>query len=366
MQAHAELSEQRATVEAFFLSKSTFENELFMIEYSTELYAAMREAAKKVIERPVAQATINFRTLQGYSQFRIEGCILALKEYINQEIDCLIRQEAGFDAAIAKEVRADQKKQTFILNQAKRYFVEYQTIFKETIADSFFDRVAAARDMNLVDRVVQETIEGVGAYSAVLVNSNGMPLVSKSHQIWMRIKQARLAKEKEIKTAQDNVERLSKKAEGIEKNVTAINDARGLTLERVQAMSLDELKEIVVNEDGSRTEIKRVFQFVPAGEIAVWLAEQMDRGRRAGRNDIQKSEYKRATAFYENCNINNTQKELANKVAMLLSELPKVQESLEAAIKKVEALKKRGLHLYDDSLAKMREAFIRNIGKTRL
>ncbi|MDR2639071.1 MAG: hypothetical protein LBC09_04470 [Helicobacteraceae bacterium] len=366
MKAHADLDEQRATVEAFFLSQSTFENELFAIDDSSQLREAMREAAKKVLERPVALATVNFKTLQSYSQFRVEGCVLALKEYINQEVDYLIREEAGFDSVIAKEVRADQKKQSFILNQAKKYFIAFQSLFNEAIADTFFARVMAALDMNLVDRIAQEVIDGAGNYTPVLMGANGAPLVSKSHQIWMRLKQASLAKEKEIKNAKENIDRLSKKIDGINKNIDAIDKARSLTLEQVQAMSLDELKEIVVNEDGSRTELKRVFQFVPAGDIAFWLAEQMDRGRRAGRNDIQKSEYKRAAVFFENCNINNTQKELANKAAIALLELPKLKEALAAAIRKEETLEKRGLHTFDDALEKMREAFIKNIGKTRL
>ncbi|MDR2152743.1 MAG: hypothetical protein LBO72_07980 [Helicobacteraceae bacterium] len=366
MQAHADLDEQRATVEAFFLSQSTFENELFAIDDASELHIAMRETAKKVLERPVALATVNFMKLQSYAQFRIEGCVLALKEHINQEVEYLIREEAGFDSVIAQEVRADQKKQAFILNQAKRYFIAYRSLFNEAIADTFFARVLAALDMNLVDRVVQEVIDGAGAYTPVLTSASGAPLVSKSHQIWMRLKQARLTKDKEIKTAKDNIDRLFKKIEGIEKNIAAINEARSLTLERVQTMTLDELKEIVINEDGSRSELKRVFQYVPAGEAAFWLAEQMDRGRRAGRNDIQKSEYKRAATFFENCNINNTPKELANKAAMMLEELPKLKDTLAAAIKKEEALQERGLHTFDDALEKMRDAFIKNIGRTRL
>jgi hypothetical protein len=134
----------------------------------------------------------------------------------------------------------------------------------------------------------------------------------------------------------------------------------------MRAMTLDELKEIVINDDGSRAEQKRVLQFAPAGEITLWLAEQMERAQRVGRNDIQKSEYKRAAVFFENCNINNTAKELANKAAIALEEIPKLKETLAVATKKAEALENRGLHTFDDALEKMREAFIRNIGKTRL
>jgi hypothetical protein len=366
MQATSDLNEQRATVEAFFLSQSTFENELFAICDASELRAVMGKVAKKVIERPIALATVNFRKLKSYSQFRIEGYVLALKEYMNQEIDYLIRKEAGFDAEIAKEVSSDQKKQAFILNQAKKYFIAYQPLFKEAIADTFFARVLAALDMNAIDKVIQETIDGAGHYTPVLIGADGAPLASKSHQIWMRLKQARLTKNREIKPVRENINRLFKKIEGAEKNIDAIEEAQALTLERVQTMTLDELKEIVVNEDGSRTEQKRVFQYVPAGETASWLAEQMDRGRRAGRNDIQKSEYKRAAVFFENCNINNTTKELANKKAMMLEDLPKLKDALAASIKKEEALEKRGLYEFDDALRKMREAFIKNIGKTRM
>lgn len=366
MNAHPELDEQRATVEAFFLSQSTFESELFMVSDSSDLYEVMKNSAPSIIERPRARQTVNFKSLESYSQFRIEGCVLALKEQINTEIDYLIRQEAGFDAVIAQEVRADQKKQAFVLAQSKKYFIQYQTVFKEAIADTFFERVLAAPDMNMVDRIIQEVIDGAGTYAPVLVLANGASIVRKGDQIWMRLKQAKLAKEKELKAARENHERLMKKVQGIELNIKAIEDARALTLERVQAMTLDELKEIVINEDGSRTALKRIFQFVPSGDIALYIAEQMDRGRRGGRNDIQKAEYKRATVFYENCHINNTAKELANKTMTFIAELPKVKEAFEAAEKKISTLEARGLWTYDDSLMKIRQAFIDNIGKTRL
>ncbi|GHS85712.1 hypothetical protein FACS1894103_7120 [Campylobacterota bacterium] len=366
MNAHPELDEQRATVEAFFLSQSTFESELFMVNDSSELYEVMKASARSIIERPRARQTVNFKSLETYSQFRIEGCVLALKEQINTEIDYLIRKEAGFDAVIAQEVRNDQKKQAFVLEQSKKYFIQFQSCFKEAIAETFFERILAAVDMNMVDKVIQEVIDGVGAYAPVLIMANGASIVRKSDQIWMRLKQAKLAKEKELKAAQENYERLMKKVHGIELNIKAIEDARSLKLSEVQAMTLDELKEIVINEDGSRTALKRIFQYVPSGEIALYIAEQMDRGRRGGRNDIQKAEYKRATAFYENCHINNTAKELTNKSTAFITELPKVKEAFAAADKKIKTLEARGLWTYDDSLMKIRQAFIDNIGKTRL
>ncbi|GHS86847.1 hypothetical protein FACS189487_01840 [Campylobacterota bacterium] len=366
MEANVDLDEQRAMVEAFFLSQSTFESELFLVNDPGEMLDVMRTAAKGVLDRPTAKSTVNFRSLQSYSQFNITGCIVALKEQINEEIEYLIREEAGFDPVIAKEVRADQKKQAFILNQAKRYFIDYQKHFREAIADTFFDRVANAIDMNLIDKVVQEVIDGIGNLAPVLVNASGAMIVRKGNQIWMRLKQAKILKDKEAKAAKENVDRLTKKCEGIERNIKAIEDAKELTLEKVQAMTLDELKEIVIDEDGSRTELKRIFQFTPAGDISIYLAEQMDRGRRGGRNEVQKSEYKRATIFYENCNVNNTPKELANKILMFETELPKVKTNLEAAIRKADEIEGKGLYTYDDSLMKMRQAFIENIGKPRI
>ncbi|MDR2034074.1 MAG: hypothetical protein LBP89_05525 [Helicobacteraceae bacterium] len=366
MKAHVDLNEQRATVDAFFLSKSTFENELFMINDSTELYAVMSKAVKNIIEYPVALATINFKTLQSYTQFRIEGCVLALKEYIDKEINYLISKEAGFDDLIAKEVKSDPKKQAFVLSQSKAYFIEYQKLFREAIADTFFERVDRAKNVNIIDNIVQEAIDGAGSYAPILTSANGMPIASKAQQIWMRLKQAHSVKDRAVKNAKENVERLFKSIDGINKNIEAINKARALTLEQVQSMTLDELKEIVVNEDGTRTEVKRIFQFAPSGDVAFYLAEQMDRARRASRNDIQKSEYKRAAVFYENCNINNTAKELTNKSQMMLAELPKIKEALAAAIRREEALTQRGLYAFDDALNKMREVFAQNIGKKRL
>lgn len=360
------LDEQRATVDALFLSIKTFESELFMVEDEAGLKEVMQTTAKAVLDRPRGKATVNFMTLKNYEQFRIEGCILSLKELMDEELDYLIRQEAGFDAIVADEVRADQKKQAFLITQAKTYFLKYQKMFKEAIADTFFARIEAATEMTTIDRIVQEVIDGAGRYAPVLVQPSGIPLARKDEQIWMRMKQARLAKEKEVAAAKEDVERLTRQVKGIDLNVTAIEKARKLTQADLEAMGPDQMKEAVINEDGSQTEKKRVMQFLPAGELAIYAAEQMDRGRRNGRNDIQKSEYKRATAFYENCNINNTAKELDTKVSMMKAELPQKKEALDRASKKLADLESRGLERFDESLLKMRQAFIENVGKTRL
>ncbi|MGE4295890.1 MAG: hypothetical protein AB7E49_09330 [Campylobacterales bacterium] len=359
------LDEQRATVDALFEDPAVFESELFMVQDQTGLREVMQTAAKAVLDRPRGQATINFATLKSYEQFRIEGCVLALKELMDEELDYLIRQEAGFDDIVADEVRGDSKKQAFMITRAKTYFLNFQSLFKAAIADTFFQRIESAAEMTAIDKIVQEVIDGVSRYAPVLVQ-NGVPLARKGDQIWMRLKQARAAKEKELAAAQEDVSRLTRQLRGIELNLTAIEKARALTLADLENMGPDQMKEAVINEDGSLTEKKRLMQFLPAGELALYAADQMDRGRRNGRNDIQKAEYKRATAFYENCNINNTAKELDSKTGLLKAELPQKKEALERAEKKLAALEHKGLEQFDESLLKIRNAFIENIGKTRL
>jgi hypothetical protein len=366
MEVNANIDEQRATVDALFLSQSTFESEVFLVNDSADLYSVMKNSVKTIVERPRAKTTVNFKTLTSYADFKIEGCVLALRDQINEEIEYLIHEEAGFDPIIIKEVKSDIAKQSFINVQAKKYFIEYLTLFKEAIADTFLECVLSAHTMNSIKPIIQEVIDGAGSYAPVLIAKNGISIVRKSDQIWMRLRQAKLAKEKAMSAAKDNVERLSKKLNGIKLNIQAIHSAKEITLESIMAMPLDELKEIVVNEDGLRTEKKRIFQFIPKSDITFYLAEQMDKGRRVGTNDIQKEEYKQAAVFFENCNINNTSKELANKLTRFCAEIPATQNALEAAQNKLATVEASGLHLFDETVDKIRRIFIENIGNTRL
>ncbi|MDR0746767.1 MAG: hypothetical protein LBE89_02615 [Helicobacteraceae bacterium] len=366
MEVNANIEEQRAAVDALFLSQNTFESEVFLVNDSADLRGVMKNSVKAIVERPRAKITVNFKTLTSYADFKIEGCVMALRDQINEEIEYLIREEAGFDPIIVKEVRSDITKQSFINAQAKKYFIEYIALFKEAIADTFLECVLSAHTMNSIKPIVQEVIDGVGNYAPVLIAKNGMSIVRKSDQIWMRLKQAKLAKEKAIGAAKDNVERLSKKLNSIRQNIQAIHSAKEITLESIMATPLDELKEIIVNEDGLRTEKKRIFQFIPKGDITLYLAERMDKGRRVGTNDVQKEEYRQAAVFFENCNINNTGKELANKLIRFGAEIPTTQNALEAAKNKLAAIEANGLHLFDETVDKIRRVFIENIGKTRL
>lgn len=330
-----------------------------------EFRESMIRAAGALLGYPSAKPTIDFLHLQSYDQFRIEGAVLALRDLMQEEIEYLIVSEAGFDPIIAEEVKKDAKKQAFLLNQAKTYFLKYQAIFKDAIAESFFARVAQASSPAMIDRVVKEVISGTSKYLPVFITPTGLPLASKEDQIYMRLKQANIAKEKEINSAAEDIERLAKQIKGMELNIEAVHQAKQITIEFLQTKGADWMKEAVINEDGAHTERKRLMQFLPAGELALYAADQMDRGRRNAKNEIAKAEYKRATDFYENCNVNNTPKELANKILIFGAELPQKKEALVKAEKKLEDLKQKRVTDFDESLVKMRQAFVTNIGKSR-
>ena len=359
------LEVQRATVDLIFEDVSTFEQELFLVENETALRDVIKGAAWAILEHPKAKATINFATLSRYEQFRLEGCIVALKEQMQSDLAYLITQEAGFDAIVAEEINHDAQKQAFLLTRAKEYVMRYQQYFKEAIADSFFARVESGGEAG-VPSIIQEAIDGSGRYRPVLVQKNGASLARKADQVLMRIKQARAEKQKRIAAVKEDVTRLTRQLRGLELNIQAIEKAKSFTLADLEAYTMDMLKEVVVNEGGQFTEQKRLLQFAPAGEVALYLADQMDRGRRNSRNDVQRAEYKRATDFYENCNINNTEKELTSKIAMIQAELPQKKEALTKAKDKLSRLEKSGLEMFDEGLMKMRQAFLENLGQNRL
>jgi hypothetical protein len=359
------LEVQRATVDLLFEDVTTFEQELFLVEKDSDLRDVMYEVAWAIMEHPKAKATVNFATLKRYDGFRFEGVIVALKEQMESDLGYLITQEAGFDAIVAEEVRHDPDKQAFLLTRAKDYVTRYQTYFKEAITDSFFDRVESG-DREGMSPIIQEAIDGAGRYRPVFVQKNGASLARKADQVLMRIKQARFEKKKKIAAVKEDVQRLTRQVRGIERNLQAIEKAKNFTLEELKRYTMDTLKEVVVNEGGQFTEEKRLLQFVPAGEMALYLADQMDRGRRNSRNDVQRGEYKRATAFYENCNVNNTEKELANKIATLQADLPHKNEALTRAKERLNRIERSGLHHFDEGLMKMRQTFLENLGQTRI
>lgn len=361
-----QLDEQRETVDTFFLSVKTFESELFMANSELEFREAMERAAGAIMNYASAKKTVDFRELDSYDHFRIEGVILALRDIMQEEVDYLIVEEAGFSPIIVEEVKKDSAKQAFLLNQAKEYFVKYQAIFKDAIADNYFGVIEEATSASTISRAAKEVITGTSRYMPVFMNPNGSPIASREDQIFMRLKQARIAKDKEIVSLEEDVERLTKQIHGMQLNIETVKKAQTLTLEFLESKGAEWLREAVINEDGEHTERKRLMQFLPAGELALYAADQMDRGRRNARNEIAKAEFKRATDFYENCNINNTPKELANKILIFQADLPTKKEALIKVQNRLAESRAKKITDYDESLKKMRQAFIQNIGKTRV
>ena len=190
-------------------------------------------------------------------------------------------------------------------------------------------------------------------------------MATKAEQVWMRVRQARLERKKILDEEHKNVEYYEKKLEGIKKNIIAMRKASKLTLKALKEYSEQQLIEIALNDEGKFTEQKRVMQFVPKGDMTMYLQEKADRGARGARTPMQKEDGKKALKWYQNLHINNTEKNLKQKLQEYNNMLPEYEIKLKSAKSKYEKLEEKGIEFYDANLKVMKQIMIKNLCVTK-
>jgi uncharacterized membrane-anchored protein YjiN (DUF445 family) len=152
---------------------------------------------------------------------------------------------------------------------------------------------------------------------------------------------------------------------GIKKNIVAIRQAFKMTVNQLKKFTPQMLVDIALNDEGQYNEEKRMLQFAPKGEIALYLIEQADRGRRSAKTAMQKEDGKKALKFYENLNVNNTESVLKEKMRSYNAELPDFEQKLEKAQTRLEDLMENGLETYDEMLRTIKDAMVENLCKKK-
>ena len=136
-----------------------------------------------------------------------------------------------------------------------------------------------------------------------------------------------------------------------------------MSKDRLAGYSHEQLRDIIINEEGQFNDQKRIMQFIPSGDGTLALRESADRGVRSARNDVAKEEYKRTFKFFDNLHVNNTAKALEQKRAELDEEIPKAKASLAKAQTLLNEAEAMRIENFDEGLGRIFEALIGNLGR---
>lgn len=344
-----------------FESHRIFEKEVLQVSGKSEKAFLMRQIFKEIVFNTDAKYQLNFAHVDSYDSLKVGNVHKYVVQLLREEAEYFLNNIPNMPKAIVEEIMASKKSIEFLSALAKSYEDKYGEMLHEIIADSFLECAATAETMTSIPGIIQQAITGTNRYKPILEITRGNSVATKADQVWMRVRQAKVQREKVLAEDKKNVDYYQKKVDGMKKNIVAIRTAFKLTPSALKKYTPQMLVDIALNEEGEYTEEKRILQFAPKGEIALYLIEQADRGRRGAKTAMQKEDGKKALKFYENLNVNNTENVLKEKMRQYNTELPEYEEKLNKALDRLEELEDQGLEAYDDMLKPIKQAVVENL-----
>ena len=318
-------------------------------------------AFRQVINSEKHRKHLNFLHLASYDDFNLKWLLVGLQEELSKTIEAFMVSECGLSEEEAAAVLATREAKVHLLQMGQKYLKRFAGAYRELIANTFFELVGRAESIKQISAVVQDAINGNNRYVSIFKQGTSR-IASKPDQVWMRVRQAKLERDKANRELIEEVDKLSKQVSGLEKNIQAISRAKQFSMAQIGRYKHEDLRDIVVNEEGERNEEKRLLQFLPSGPLTMHLAELAHKGLISATNDIAKEEYKRTEKFFNNLHSNNTPKALEMKLLSLSEEFPKRKGYLQRLQEQLDEARSQGLEAFDEALAKMKKAILLNLG----
>lgn len=364
-QAQSTEDKFRKFANELFESFRIFEKEVLQVVSKSEKSFLMKQIFKEIVFNSEAKNKLNFAYLDSYDNLKIGNVRDYIVQLLRDEVVYFLEHIPNMPKPIIEEILSSDKSTEFLDSLARNYESKYGEMLREVIADSFLECTASAESMTSVPGIIQQAINGTNHYKPILEITRGNSVATKADQVWMRVRQAKIQREKVLADEQKNVDYYEKKVTGIKKNIVAIRTAFKMSIGSLKKYTPQMLVDIALNDDGQYTEEKRVLQFAPKGDIALYLIEQADRGRRSAKTAMQKEDGKKALKFYENLNVNNTESVLKEKMRQYNTELPDFEAKLDKAANRLEELQEEGLEIYDDTLKAIKQAIMENLCKRK-
>jgi hypothetical protein len=349
-----------------FESFRKFEQTILKIYTRDEKKEFMTSITEEILNNTSAKNILNFSYLHDYDNFTFEPYPENFKNLLLDEAGYYLSEESNLPDMLIDDILEDEKMDKFLKTYAMRLFKEFKDQIKMALADNFFDTVSQASSWDKIYPVIQQAITGTKRFNPIFDVGQGHLLIHKADQLWTRVRQANLQFQKELDNLDGKFSEYEKKVYNYEKNLTAIDVAAHYSLADITKFDANKLCDIAVNDDGECNEEKRIVQFIPKGEITMHMKDVIDKGKTAARTDIRREDFRKALKYYTNLHVNNTPDSMQRRFNEYESELPKFEAKLEATEVTIGELETKGLEEFDDSLHKIKEIFVLNVGKLRV
>ena len=344
-------------LDQLFSNKTQFENIVLKIYDEKNIKTFVINAFYEILSSDEYCKYLNFKHLVSYNDFKLSKAVEALEAKITKNAKRYIVKKRELDERILR----NNSYRTFMHTLAVEYIVANRQHIMLMIADTFIDTI---NSVSPIPEVIYEALQGTMNLLPILSTTEGV-VTSKPEQIKMRIVQAEKEREKRNAAFKNNYIKAKQLLVRVQKNIEAFKRAKTITIADLKQLTFQELREIAINDEPKYMQQKRLLQYLPSGELTLYLRDLAAKGIAFAQNETAKEEYKLTYKFFENLHINNSPNTLIQKEKDLNAQLPKSEmRYMEAQHLNDEAESKR-LEYYDEGLKRVYDAFILYAGKKR-
>ena len=352
-------------LEYVFASTANFEKTIFEIESEQEREEILDLIAYQIVHESEIKNKVNFTLLSSYNNLDVSQMAYAVvKLLFNEAVEWFT---TNFDLVSEEEIlhiiESDKLKVYTIHQLGMNYFFDYQHIFMNSIAQSYFELLRQSQNFRVIGKVAQDAITGTSKNRSLFLTKDNGQLIRRADQVWMRVDQASKAKKQRIFTVTNELKRHKEQLEDIQLRVWAIDTATRLTSDVLKRYTAEYIRNVFTEDDPKYLKDRKLLTMLPAGDLAFQMETLCEKASINSKTKLGKDEFKKIQEIFAKAKINNTPQELKKKRMELEQRLPVKKEHYVESVKKYQKIKDEPLEDFDDQLTKIKAVMIENLKK---
>ncbi|KIM11066.1 MAG: hypothetical protein KU37_08150 [Sulfuricurvum sp. PC08-66] len=353
-------------LEKIFSSDDEFERIIFEIETNEDRRAVMVDLASYVVNQSDLKTKLNFKLIKSYNALDVSDMAFAIVRVLFDEVVDWAQEHFPKEKGIAAAIQEDRLKMYMLHTLGMRYFDEFQGLFFDAIAESFFDLIHEAESFRHVSKIAQDAITGNAKNRSLFLLDNGSQIVRRADQVWIRVDQAHKIKKRQLYTLANDLKKYKADLEDMQVRLKAFEIAQTLTPEMLTHYSAERVREIFTEEKAEFALDRRVLGYIPSGDLAYQMETLCERAAINAKTPVAREEFKQIQTFFTKAKMNNTPTDLKMRRDEIVQKLPHRKQRYKEMLQQYQTLKEDPIFIFDEQLAKIKEVMVANLAHRKI
>ena len=344
-----------------FSDRNIFEEEVLQVKCDEDRKEVMSLVCEEICNSDKLASSINFLKIKSIDDLDFSGIHIALVQVLVAELLSLLK-EKRFTHVEIENVRKDKGYLKFIYELAQSYMQRFSSVLYKEIVNTFFDLVGIASKAEKLSPVVLEAIKGSKNRNSLLELHGHGQVLHKGEQAWMRVKQAKDDKNRQVQSYQVEIVRLVRRIDQLKLHISAIAAARALSFSEIKKITPKLLLDMFTEEDNIQLHTKKtMFSYIQSGDMIQVLIEVANKAGSQSKTPAEKEDYRHIADFFKKCQSVNTKSFIDARFDEFKHELELKSKRYREQRLKMKNIRERPLDSFDITLKKVKEAMVYNL-----